>query len=725
MKLRTWVCAGAVCAALVVGCTAPLPSPAPSAALRAAHLAQPVLAPSAAGTAQAFVAALNTEDWAAAFNLLDTPSRAGLKSADGLRDAYQSVRDTTSAITMTAQLRGGLLQQGDHAAATMVSTWQSTLAGSFDITSTLVMTLDASVNDWRLSWTRDVIIPNLANGQLVLQRAYPTRGLIIAADGTALVTQTPVTTIGVQRGLITDAAEEQQMLDVLAQITGLAPDDIKKKYANQPANWFSPIADVTDTKLDSFADRLDALPMISIQTHSLRNYTRPDIAPHVVGFTGFITPERLDEFRARGFQGDERVGVAGVEAGADDLLGGQPGGELKLYAGGGVTTIAKRDLRPGQNITLTLDTKLQLVVQRLLAGRKGAAVVLRAGDAGVLALASAPTYSPTNVTDAAIQSGALLNRATQGQYPAGSTFKMVTMAAGIGEGVTNPVDVFFDPGYWDGYGSDFRKTCWLKTGHGRITLQNGLTASCNVVFYEVGKRLDEKSSFALADYARKFGFGARTGIELPEASGLVPDPNWKKAALGQAWLGGDTVNMAVGQGFVLVTPVQIAQMTAAIASGGTLNHVHIVAGPRDPAQTPPAKLPVTPETLRAIQQGMTGVTTNARLGTTYYRFSSLDAYVLADGKVVAGRSLTPAQRRTAHRFIVAGKSGTAQAAGDAKPFAWFTAYAPADDPQIVVTAVLENIGEGSSFAAPLVRQIIETYYGLPVSATPTDRHDAE
>ena len=122
---------------------------------------------------------------------------------------------------------------------------------------------------------------------------------------------------------------------------------------------------------------------------------------------------------------------------------------------------------------------------------------------------------------------------------------------------------------------------------------------------------------------------------------------------------------------------------------------------------------------------MTGVTTNARLGTTYYRFSSLDAYVLADGKVVAGRSLTPAQRRTAHRFIVAGKSGTAQAAGDAKPFAWFTAYAPADDPQIVVTAVLENIGEGSSFAAPLVRQIIETYYGLPVSATPTDRHDAE
>ena len=715
MNKRRLMCIAFIMTALAVVCGATTPSIAHS-------TTQPS---SAASTAQTFVAALNAQDYAAAFNLLDSASRSTLKSNDGLRDEYKQVRDTAAAITVKTQLRGGLLQKNNHAAATMVSTWQSTLAGTFDVTSTLAMTLDASTNDWRVTWTRDAIIPNLTNGQLVLQRAYPTRGIITAADGTPLATQTPITTLGVQRGLITDAAQEQQMLDVLAQITGLAQDDIKKKYADQPANWFSPIADVNDAKLDSFADQLDALPMLSTQTRYARSYLRPNIAPHVVGFTGFITPERLDEFRARGFQGDERVGVAGVEAGADDVLGGQPGGELKLFANGGVTTIAKRDLRPGQNVTLTLDTKLQLDVQRLLGNRRGAAVVLRANDAGVLAMASAPTYSPTNVTDAAIQGGALLNRATQGQYPAGSTFKMVTMAAGIGEGVTNPADVFVDPGFWDGYGSDFRKTCWLKTGHGHITLQNGLTASCNVVFYETGKRLETKSSFALPDYARKFGFGARTGIELPEAAGLVPDPDWKKGAIGQAWTGGDTVNMAVGQGYVLVTPLQIAQMTAAIASGGTLNRAHLVAAPRDPAQSLPSKLPVTPDTLTAIQQGMIGVTTNARLGTTYYRFNSLDAYVLSDGKVVAGRTLTAAQRRTAHKFIVAGKSGTAQAAGDVKPFAWFTAYAPADNPQIVVTALLENVGEGSSYAAPLVRQIIEAYYGLPLSATPTDRRDAE
>jgi penicillin-binding protein 2 len=299
------------------------------------------------------------------------------------------------------------------------------------------------------------------------------------------------------------------------------------------------------------------------------------------------------------------------------------------------------------------------------------------------------------------------------------------LAAGIGEGLTSPDDVFVDPGFWDGYGSDFRKTCWLKSGHGRITLQNGLTASCNVVFYETGKRLEEKSSFSLPGYARKFGFGARTGVELPEAAGIVPDPDWKKEAIGEAWTGGDTVNMSVGQGFVLVTPLQVAQMTAAIANGGTLNHAHLLASPEDTAKPQPARLPVSSQTLDAIQQGMIGVTTNARYGTTTYRFSGFDYCFDATNVVVRCSQIPARERRAARRLIVAGKSGTAQAAGDAKPFAWFTTYVPADDPEIVVTALLENIGEGSSYAAPLVRQIIESYYGLPISPTPTDRRDNE
>jgi penicillin-binding protein 2 len=182
--------------------------------------------------------------------------------------------------------------------------------------------------------------------------------------------------------------------------------------------------------------------------------------------------------------------------------------------------------------------------------------------------------------------------------------------------------------------------------------------------------------------------------------------------------------MSVGQGFVLATPLQIAQMTAAIASG-KLHHAHLLASPQNPDAALPAQLPMTQATLDAIRAGMIGVTTNARYGTTTYRFGGFDYCFNADNAVVRCSAIPATQRRNARRLVVAGKSGTAQAAGDQKPFAWFTAYVPADDPEIVVTALLENVGEGSSYAAPLVRQIIESYYGLPISPTPTDRRDNE
>jgi len=715
---------------VAASCATPTPPDAAPIATNTAAVATPTATPdlklpTAATAAAAFVDAINQQDYLAAFTLLDDESRQTLKDADGLRRQYVTARQTALANKIVAQLRGGLLQQGEQAGATLVTNWQSDLVGAFDVTSTLPLVYSDGASEWRVAWTPDVIVPGLADGVLAMERSPMNRGSISAADGTLLATQVELTTLGVQRGLISDATVEQALLALLSEITQLPPDEVKAKYAEQPEDWFSPIADVEEEVLASFSARLAQFPAVSARKRFTRTYLQPELAPHVTGFVGFIPPERLEEFRARGFAGDERIGLVGVEAGADDILGGTPGGELKLISNGQITVLAKRDAVRGQDITLTLSPMLQVRVQDLLGDRRGAAVVLSANDSGVLAMASSPTYSITNVTDQAIQQGALLNRATQGQYPPGSTFKMVTMAAGVGEGVTQPDDVFSDPGFWDGYGSDFRKTCWLKSGHGRITLQNGLTASCNIVFYETGKRLEEKGSFVLPGYARQFGFGARTSVELPEAAGIVPDPDWKKENIGEAWTGGDTVNMSVGQGFMLVTPLQIAQMTAAIANGGALNHAHLVASPRDPADALTERLPASAATLDAIQQGMIGVTTNARYGTTTYRFSGFDYCFNADNAVVRCSALPAAQRRNARRLVVAGKSGTAQAAGEQKPFAWFTAYVPADDPEIVVTALLENIGEGSSYAAPLVRQIIESYYGLPVSPTPTDRRDNE
>jgi penicillin-binding protein 2 len=265
----------------------------------------------------------------------------------------------------------------------------------------------------------------------------------------------------------------------------------------------------------------------------------------------------------------------------------------------------------------------------------------------------------------------------------------------------------------------------------------GLTASCNPVFYTLGKRLNDKNPFLLAQYSRQFGFGAKVGLDVGyESAGIVPDPNWKRATQGEVWVTGDNVNFSIGQGYMLATPLQIAQMTSVIANNGTLVRPRLVTKIIDPdtneltAIKPMSstKLTVAPDVVRNIQQGMIGVTTNTRIGTAENKFSSFDYYFVGN-KIYAGNNVTvtknltstnaipilaASQRNEARKIIVAGKTGTAQAPGPRDlPFAWFTGYAPADNPQIVITVMLENVGEGSTFAAPLARKVIEAYFGLP------------
>jgi len=663
---------------------------------------------------RAFADALNREDFSAAFGLLADSPRTALQSPDALARSYQAVGEASLARSFYVQPRGGLLVQDGRAMATLATLWESSIVGPFVVTSTLVLTFTAA--GWRVDWSPDAIIPGLANGVLRLDREAPVRGALYAADGTLLAVQQPYTVIGVQRGAIANANEETELLALLSQVTGLPPQAIKAKYADRPADWFSPIAELDDAAAHAYS-ALERFPAVSVRLFHRRIYPQPDLAPHVVGFVGPIPPELLDAYRALGYQGDEQIGLAGVEAAADGVLAGLPGGQLKLFTNGSVTVIAARPPEPAQDVTLTISPPLQLAVQRLLGARTGAVVVLRAADSAVLAMASWPTFSLGKQADAR---GALLNRATQGQYPAGSTFKMVTMSAAISEGLAQPTEVFRDPGYWDGLGRAFRKTCWLRGGHGRISLRDGLTASCNVVFYTLGLRLHQRDPALLSAYARRFSFGQPTGVELPEAAGLVPDPDWKRRTLGEAWTIGDTVNLAIGQGFLLVTPLQVAQMTAALANGGSIRRPYVIAAPREADPQAQTLAPIAPTALAAIRHAMEGVTRNPRLGTATYRFADFD-YCFQDGRFLACRELPARARAGARRLIVAGKSGTAQAGGNARPFAWFTAYAPADAPELVVTVVLEDAGEGSNVAAPLVRQIIEAYYGLPISSTPSDR----
>ena len=722
----------ALCLAILTACSDLIRTPQPSSTV------VPTDYPPSAGTVVAFVEAINHQDYASAFGMLDQASQEQLHDADHLKLAYTNAMLTADAIQMKYELRGGLLYKSGQALTLLVGTWQTPLLGAFTVSSTLTMTLQG--DSWRVNWSRDLVLPGLADGVLSLKRNTPQRGAIYASDGSALAVQSEGLTIGVRRSEITDNAEEQAMLKLLSELTGLSEAQIKAKYADLPADWFVPIADVDDDALAQYSDALSAFKAVGSEPRFSRSYPQSQIAPHAVGYVGPLSPEQQDSYKQRGYTGDEKIGISGVEGYMDDVLAGAPGGELQVIGSHGSTAIvANKPFTPSRDLTLSISPTVQLEAQNILGARRGAIIVMTPSDGAIVAMASYPTFDNAIAGGASNQAARqellddptkpLLNRAIQGTYPPGSVFKMVTMAAGMEEGVTFPTDVFNDPGYWDGLGSAYRKTCWLRSGHGRLTLQDGLSASCDIVFYTVGKRLDDKGPSLLSEYGKRFRFGTPTGVELTgESAGLMPDPDWKKQNIGDVWTSGDTVNLSIGQGFMLATPLQIAQMTAAIANDGAMIRPHVVAQieERDPLPaevitgTEVGTLPVTAEGLEAIQKGMIGVTTNARIGTTTFRFSNFDYYIVNQG-IVPGKSLDSKERAAATKFVVAGKSGTAQAPGaQEKPFAWFTAYAPADHPQIVVTVLVENLGEGSTIAAPLVRQMIESYFGLPVSATPKD-----
>ncbi|MEA3341235.1 MAG: penicillin-binding transpeptidase domain-containing protein, partial [Chloroflexota bacterium] len=459
-----------------------------------------------------------------------------------------------------------------------------------------------------------------------------------------------------------------------------------------------------------------SIPGIYRDEKAGRIYPHGGIAPHVVGWVAPVPAEQLDAYRARGYRGDEWVGVSGLEAWGEEILAGRHGGALNVVtvAGEVAATVAERQATPSRAIYTTIDRDLQEQVQHILGGRKGAIVVLDAHTGAVLALASGPGFDsnafvgPAGAADRsqilADPRRLLFNRATQGTYPSASVFKIVTISAALEEAGMHPEHtIFYCPGYWEGLGPASRKGCWKEDGHGDISLKDGLTASCDVTFYSVGQTLDGVGQDVLPRFGRGFGFGEKTGLEgVLEEGGLMPDPDWKANVIGENWWVGDTVNIAIGQGYLLVTPLQVARMIAAVGNGGALYRPYVIqsigpAGEALPEQaTQPevvGTLPVSAEHLAAIQEALLGVTTKS-IGTAPHRFAGLS-------------------------IPVAGKTGTAEVGGpDTEPHSWFAAYAPADNPEIAIVVLAENAGEGSTVAAPLTRQVVEAYYGLPLSPLP-------
>lgn len=667
--------------------------------------------PSAEAVADAFLGAWETGDYSTMYGLLSPESQATMDE-EALFQRYRNALNSASVLTVTTHLKS-ILREEQQASAAFEVTLETALFGT--LTATNDMSLSLRGRAWGVAWDAGLIWPQL-EGDKYFRTTYsiPVRANIYDQDGLGLATQGTIVTIGVIPSQIED---EPALLQTLAAIAGLPAETIQSRYGSANPEWKVPIADIPAQVSVEQNDTLASLPGVYREEKQGRMYPHGAATGHVVGWVAPVPAEELTAYRRRGYRGDEMVGVAGLEAWGEEVLAGEHGGILAVVTATGelVTEVERRQAVPGRPVHTTLNRDLQEKAQQILGDRKGAVVVLDVESGAIRALVSGPGFDPNVLVGptAALERSQVLadprhplfNRATQGTYPTGSVFKIVTMAAGMEEGGLDPLEsTFYCPGYWDGLGRGARKYCWKEEGHGDIVLQDGLSASCNVTFYEVGKTLHELNPEILPRFGKDFGLGTPTNLEgLVEEGGLMPGPEWKGNASGELWYPGDTVNLAIGQGYLRATPLQVARMIAAVANGGTLYRPYIVARIEGNQQTaeevtePQAigTLPISPDHLAALQEGLLGVTSSA-IGSASHRFSGLG-------------------------IPVAGKTGTAEAGGtEAEPHSWFAAYAPADDPEIALVVMAENAGEGSTVAAPLARQVVEAYYGLPLSELPPE-----
>ena len=451
------------------------------------------------------------------------------------------------------------------------------------------------------------------------------------------------------------------------------------------------------------------LPGVSIEARSKRAYTRGNLAAHLLGYVGEVSQRELDQ--SADYRRGDIIGKFGVEKTWDAALRGRSGGQqIEVNANGKhLATLEEVPAQTGHSLVLTIDLELQHEAEDALDGRPGAVVALDVSSGEVLALASAPTFDPNvfarGVRDEewtalrADQLHPLTNRAIQGQYPPASTFKLISAAAALSEGVVTPDTRVYCPGSLQVAGRRFR--CWRQGGHGSVDLRRALAESCDVYFYQLGRQLGIQT---LADYARRFGLDEPLGIGLAyEAGGIIPDPAWKQRQVGEPWYLGETISVVIGQGYVTATPLQMAAVAAAVANGGTVYRPFLVKqviatdGRVVESQTPDAvrQTGVAAEHLQVITDGM------------------IDVVHQASG--TGRRAQTPSIR-------VAGKTGTAQAISGRggssqqvprhfRDHAWFVAFAPADAPQIAVVCLLEHAGlGGGKAAAPVVQRVLSAYF---------------
>ena len=541
----------------------------------------------------------------------------------------------------------------------------------------------------RLSWLQLVHgTENRArsdDNRIRLMPRNPIRGRLLERNGAVLATSRLTYNLYIQPREVDDAAWPA-LRGRLATVIGMPAaqlDQKRRSGANAEGFRIELAGPLTPEQVLRFREQSTALKGAEVDVDVLRSYPHGRLAAHVLGYTSGITEEEYKELESRGYRIRDRVGRSGVEKAYESHLRGEWGGQqVEVNAAGQVQRIlGDKPARAGKDLRLTLDLPLQLAAERALDGvRKGAIVAMDPQTGAIRAMASRPTFDPnvfspgpTTAQWAALNppDAPLLNRAFQG-YPPASTFKIITSIAALESGLYSPSSTVMTMNSFC-----YAGLCYRDHGaHGAIGFEKALAVSSNTFYYQLGLKIGPDPLFSAA---RRLGYGRLTGIELKgeETPGLLGDQAWKKEVLGEPWTPVDTITSSIGQGALLVTPVQMARLYAAVANGGWLVVPHLVERP-----TPRTWIGLKPATLAVVRDGLRQVVTN---GT---------ATILNDP------SLPP----------VAGKTGT----GEDPPrpdHAWFGGYAPANKPSLVIIALGENSGGyGGTVAAPMVKALMTTWF---------------
>ncbi len=566
------------------------------------------------------------------------------------------------------------------------------------------------------------------------------RGRILDRNGEELVANRASLCVVAKPDVIDNEVE----MKLLANLIGMPQMAVKRNIQSTTggAQSMRTVAEDVSRRVVAYVDEHAYLfDGVEVVQRTQRLYPNGSMAAQVLGYTGAINADQVEKLTnssdgAIDYALGDTVGQAGIEYQYESVLQGIKG-EQKVYVdanGNVLSTASTVEPQSGSDVTLTIDKAIQKAAEESLArnvkklrekGRSdcngGAAVVLDVNTGDVLAMASYPNYSP-NVFVGGISAddwealsseeahNPMINRAITGQYPSGSTIKPLTAFAALNNGIATSNSSYYCTGYWTGFGAASGQYCWEKKGHGAMNLQNGITYSCDVVFYEIGKGFFESSNQdGMQQTFRQWGLGALEGIDLPgEAAGRVPDAAWKESYFSNAneedrqWKGGDYTNLAIGQGDLLVTPLQMCCVYAGIAANGKVPRPHL---------------------LKSVDPIVgSGTVVDYQDGTNYQideRSDYMDLVKAGMKGVIYRENEAQASHFTNLPVELAGKTGSAESGKD-HPHGWFIVYAPWDDPQYAIAAMIEYGGFGSEGALYVVRDILGEIYDSPDSSSAVD-----